>query len=98
MHKILALAAIVALLGCAAARAEPGLTHTCSGEFWKLDDGGYQIEDCFLKDALAKRVMEFCSVGQRCEITGIIEHCRGVRGACVEMTDMTRAPIANPDE
>src|ERR1700730_16679574 len=73
-------------LGAASAgsKSDPA---TFSGEFWKLDDAaGYMIDGCFLKEAIAKKVMKFCSVGQQCEIKGTIEHCRGVRGACIEMT------------
>ena len=66
--------------------------QTFSGEFWKLDNNaGYMIEGCLLKDAIANKVMKFCSVGQQCEVTGIIEHCRGVRGACIEMTRLMSA-------
>lgn len=66
--------------------------QTFSGEFWKLDNGaGYMIEGCLLKEVIAKKVMEFCSVGQQCEIKGITEHCRGVRGACIEVTRLISA-------
>jgi hypothetical protein len=66
--------------------------QTFSGELWRLDNNaGYMIDGCLLKDAIANKVMKFCSVGQQCEITGIIEHCRGVRGACIEMTRLMSA-------
>jgi hypothetical protein len=93
---IIASVAAAFFMASHALHAEP-MTQTFCGELWKLDDGGYQIEDVFLNDTLAKEVLTFCSVGQRCEVTGYVRHCRGVRGACIEMTEITRAPIADPD-
>jgi hypothetical protein len=67
-------------------------TETFSGELWKLDDAaGHMIDGVFLNETIAKEVMKFCSVGQQCEIKGRIEHCRGVRGACIEMTRLISA-------
>jgi hypothetical protein len=68
---------IVALIPMQRVCAQP---QTCSGEFIR-GDGGYMIEWCRLSEANAKKVMKVCSIGQPCVITGIVEHCREVRGA-----------------
>jgi hypothetical protein len=78
--------------------APPGETtaeempQTCSGEFLKLENGtGYSVGGCGLNQAIARRVMKFCSLGQQCEITGITQHCRNVRGACIELKRLISA-------
>ena len=54
------------------------------------------IEGCSLSEANAKKVMKVCSLGQPCVITGIVEHCKGVRGACAEMTQIISARWGEP--
>jgi hypothetical protein len=71
--------------GAAVARSPKAALDTCSGEFWH-GDGFYMIDYCSLSEANAKKIMRTCSLGQQCVIKGIVEHCKGVRRACAEMT------------
>jgi hypothetical protein len=97
MPKILALAAIMALLGCAATRAEPG---ACSGTFqwyaggYSLVDGSLENNDlrvCNVREADLPRVKSACHNGSKCEIVGSIKclDCGGSHGIFVEVTDIT---------
>lgn len=70
--------------------------ETCPGEFLQLESGSYMIDGCLLSAANAKNVMKVCSLGQQCAITGTIEHCKGVRGACAEMTRITALHWGKP--
>ena len=75
-----------------AERGRPGGRERFAGEVLGVQSGpGYTVEGCFLSEAIARQVMKFCSLGQQCEITGITEHCRHVRGACIEMTRLLSA-------
>src|SRR6266851_3264210 len=60
--------------------------YTCKGEFEKTRQNYYSIGGCNLSISDARKVSGVCSLGQQCEVTGIIEHCKGVRGACIEIT------------
>jgi hypothetical protein len=60
--------------------------QTCTGEFQgNSNQKFYMVGSCSISAANAKKVMKSCSLGQQCEITGTTDHCRGVRGACLEM-------------
>ena len=70
---------------------------TCAGEFERGADGSYGIGGCAtLSAANARKVMKICSLGQQCEVTGTIEHCKGVRGACGEFTNISRIRWGKP--
>jgi hypothetical protein len=82
---LLALAAIVI-----ASRAEAAPTETwqktCSGELWRVKNDGLMIDTCSLVPKVAKKVLAKCALGQQCVVTGTMRHCKGVRGACEEMS------------
>ena len=70
---------------------------TCAGEFERGADGSYGIGGRpTLSAANARKVMKICSLGQQCEVTGTIEHCKGVRGACGEFTNISRIRWGKP--
>ena len=93
-----AIAMTVAVLISAPASAE-----TCSGEFTDYGNGFYGIEACRITASDARKIMNICSLGHQCVVTGTLEHCPGIRGACAQLTHITSAnwgqdlPPCTPD-
>jgi clan AA aspartic protease (TIGR02281 family) len=91
------LLALLLMTGQHAAAQTPSAEETtCSGEFLKLESGYYIVGYCGLSAVNAENVMKVCSLGQQCVITGTVESCKGIRGACAEMTHITAAHWGKP--
>jgi hypothetical protein len=62
---------------------------TCEGELVSYGDT-LSVGGCGIKRRDVRAVTQVCSLGQQCLITGILEHCPGVRGACAEFKKITK--------
>jgi hypothetical protein len=81
--------------------------ETCSGEV-EGDYSGKEVEGdysgktacglggCGLLAADAKKVLKVCAIGQQCEVTGTLEHCKGIKGACANITHITNIRWGKP--
>ena len=93
--KRIARTAIVLTLGTALLGQPANASDTCSGEFLKTG-GYYSIGGCNLSESTADEVLKVCALGQQCEVTGTLEHCKGIRGACAKITHVTTAHWGKP--
>jgi hypothetical protein len=84
--------ALVASLAINSAYAE-----TCSGELEGDYSGtAYGLGGCGLLPEDAKKVLKICAIGQQCEVTGTLEHCKSVKGACANITHITNIRWGKP--
>lgn len=69
----------------------------CTGEL-EGDYAGtaYALGGCGLLPADAKKVLKVCAIGEQCEVTGTLEHCKGVNGACANITHITNIQWGKP--